>query len=110
MRLVHDQTQREAPPPHAVRLRSELRVGCRGAGAKLGQQCRLELLVAHLGRNQLDLTPTPMVHDCGLHLGQPEELREAQGEQVLLLRQKPQQQALRVERLVRVRVRVRVRG
>ena len=51
-----------------------------------------------------------MGHDGGLHLRQPEELREAQREQVLLLRQKPQQQALRAERLVRVRVRVRVRG
>ena len=50
-------------------LRSELGVGRRGAGAQLGQQCRFELLVAHLGRNQLDLTPPPVVHDRGLARG-----------------------------------------
>ena len=50
-------------------LRSELGVGRGGAGAQLGQQSRLELLVTHLGRNQLDLTPTPVVHDGGLVRG-----------------------------------------
>lgn len=98
--LVRDEAESERAPPDMVRLCCELGVRASWARAQLDEQRRLELLVAVGGGHLVDLAPPPVVHHRRLHLGQPKELREAEREEVLLLRQQPQQQPLRAEVLV----------